>query len=280
MFVAPSVVFFLVFFLWPAATAIQLSLYDYDFLSPPEFVGIENFVRLADDPRFWQALRNSVVFLIITLPMSTVLPLLLAMLVNQKIKGITFFRLAYYLPVVTSMVAIGIAWSFLFHRDGLLNWLLLETGILSQPIDWLLDGTWALPAVAFVEGWQGMGYYMMILLAGLQAVPREVLESAHLDGAGFWRRFVHILVPLMMPFLAVCALLGTIGSFQSFASIYVLTGGGPQGASTTLGYHIWSEAFENYDFGYASAIAMVLWLLLVVLAFAFYRLGRHRMGIS
>jgi putative chitobiose transport system permease protein len=274
LFLVPGLGFFGVFFAWPAVIAAQLAFHDYDVVSPPRFVGAGNFVRMANSPEFWQAFGNSLLFLAMFLPLVVVVPLLLAIVVNRRLRGIGAFRLAYYLPVVTSMVAFAIAWSFLFHPKGALNWLLLELGIIDTPIQFLLDRHWALPAVVLVEAWQYAGYFMMIYLAGLQSIPGELYEAATLDGAGAWSRFRRITVPLVRPYAAVCCVLAGILATQSFASTYVLTRGGPQGATTTLGYYIWSRAFEHFDFGYASAVGLVLWAFLLIYALVQYRFTR------
>lgn len=273
-FLLPCLAFLGVFFLWPAWTAVQLAFYDYDIVSPPEFVGLRNFERIRDSSEFWQALWNSVQFLVLYLPLVVVAPLLVAVLVNAKIRAISVFRLIYYLPVITSMVAIAIAWSFMFHPRGILNWALLGTGLIDEPINFLLSPTWSLPAIVLVEAWHGFGYYMMIYLAGLQTVPQELYDAAEIDGAGWWRQLTNISLPLIRPFMGVVLVLGGIMAMQAFASIYVLTRGGPQGATTTLGFYIWSEAFERFDFGYASAVGLVLWALLVVFAAINFRLSR------
>jgi putative chitobiose transport system permease protein len=273
-FLLPGLAFFAVFFVWPALIAVQIAFFHYDVVSPPAFVGIDNFRALVASGEFWQAFWNSVKFLALFLPLVMVVPLLLALVVNTRLRGIRVFRLVYYLPVITSMVAIAIAWAFVFHPRGILNWALVSLGLIDQPIQFLLDPNWALPAVVAVEAWQGAGYFMMIYLAGLQSIPHELHEAAQLDGAGWWRRFAHLTVPLIRPYAAVCLVLGGIMAMQSFASIYVMTRGGPQGASTTLGFYIWSEAFEHFNFGYASAVGLVLWAILVVFALGNYRLTR------
>jgi putative chitobiose transport system permease protein len=273
-FLVPGLAFFGVFFAWPALIAVQMSFFHYDVVTPPRWVGLANFHELVTNEEFWQAFWNSVEFLALFLPLVMVVPLLLAMAVNARLRGIRVFRLIYYLPVITSMVAIAIAWAFVFHPRGVLNWMLVELGLVDEPIQFLLDPTWALPAVVVVEAWQAAGYFMMIYLAGLQSIPHELHEAAQLDGAGWWRRFANVTVPLIRPYAAVCLVLGGIMAMQSFASIYVMTRGGPQGATTTLGFYIWSEAFEHFDFGYASAVGLVLWAILVVFALGNYRLTR------
>jgi putative chitobiose transport system permease protein len=275
-FLLPCLAFLGVFFVWPAWTAVQLAFYEYDIVSPPEFVGLGNFERIMDSEEFWQAFWNSVQFLALYLPLAVVVPLFVAVLVNAKIRAISVFRLVYYLPVITSMVAIAIAWSFVFHPRGVLNWVLIELHVIDQPIQFLISPSWSLPAIVLVEAWHGLGTYMLIYLAGLQSIPQDLYDAAAIDGAGWWRQLTHITVPLIRPYMAVCLVLGGIMSMQAFASIYVLTRGGPQGATTTLGFYIWSEAFEHFDFGYASAVGLVLWAMLVVFAMVNFKLSRGR----
>ncbi|MEV0390468.1 sugar ABC transporter permease [Nonomuraea sp. NPDC050643] len=272
LFPIPALVLFGVFFAWPAITALQLSFTDYDGVSPPVFAGLDNFARILDDARFWTALRNSLLFLLGLFPLLVVLPLPLAALVNQKLPGIRTFRMLYYLPVVTSMVAVAVAWNYVFHQQGVLNWLLTGFGLLDEPVQYLLDPGWALPALILVEGWKSMGVYMMIYLAGLQTIPANLYEAARVDGAGAWRRMWSITVPLMTPYIAVAITMAMLDAMQAFTTVFVMTKGGPQDATLMLGYYIWSEAFEKYDMGYASAVGLVLWVLLIVMALLNYRL--------
>lgn len=276
LFSLPALVLFAIFFAWPAFTAVQLSFFDFDGVSPPVFAGLDNFVRIAGDEQFWRALRNSLVFLVGLFPLLVVLPLLLAVLINQKLPGIKTFRMIYYLPVVTSMVAVAVAWEYVFHQQGVLNWMLTGMGILDEPVQWLLDPFWALPALILVEGWKSMGVYMMIYLAGLQTIPTNLYEAARVDGANAWHRLRHITVPLIVPYIAVTITMAMLDAMQAFTTVFVMTKGGPQDATLMLGYYIWSQAFEKYDMGYASAVGLVLWVLLVVMALANYRLTKGR----
>lgn len=266
LFLLPGLFLFGFMFAWPAVIAIQLAFSDYDIVNPIEFIGLENFARMAEDPRFHRALLNSFLFLLMMLPLTAVIPLWLAVLVNQKLRGIGAFRVMYYLPVVTSMVAVAVAWRYVFDRQGVVNWLLSAGGLVDQPIQFLLEPQWALPAVAIIEGWKNMGLFMMIYLAGLQGIPLEITEASLVDGANAWQRMWHIITPMMLPWVAVTLTLGMLEAMKSFESIYILTRGGPQDATLTLGYYIWSTAFENYDMGYASAIGLVLWAIMIVLA--------------
>lgn len=276
LFLLPALALLGVFFVWPAITAVQLAFYDYRVVSPAEFVGLDNFTHMLDDPRFSTALANSGLFLVGMLPILVVVPLLLAVLVNLPLRGIKVFRLVYYLPVVTSMVAVAVAWNYVYHQRGILNWLLTSLGLLDQPVQYLLDSAWALPALVLVESWKSLGYYMMIYLAGLQAVPRELYEAAEVDGAGPWRRLFSITVPMLRPYIAVVVVLAALDAMQVFTSVFVMTQGGPQDATLTLGYYIYDEAFRNFDMGYASAMGLVLWAILVVFSLVSYRLTRGK----
>ncbi|HEX6683518.1 MAG TPA: sugar ABC transporter permease [Candidatus Limnocylindrales bacterium] len=276
LFLVPGLTLFGVFFVWPAATAIQLAFYKYDVVTAPVFVGMRNFAHLLEDDRFWSAVRNSLILLVGLLPMSVVIPLLLAVLVNQKLRFIQVYRLIYYLPVVTSMVAVAVAWNYVFHHQGVINWMLTGFGILDEPVQYLLDPNWALAALTVVEGWKGMGTYMMIYLAGLQAIPGDLYEAARMDGANAWQRLRSVTIPLIVPYFAVALTIEMMDAMQVFTSVYVMTKGGPQDHTLTLGYYIWSAAFEQYDMGYASAMGLVLWALLIAFALLNYRLTKGR----
>jgi putative chitobiose transport system permease protein len=266
LFMLPGLVLFAGMFLWPAVISLQMSVSSYRIVTPISYVGLANFGRLLADPQFHHAVANTFLYMVMFLPFAVVLPLFLAMLVNRRLPGINFFRAAYYLPVVTSMVAVAVAWRYLLSQEGVLNWLLSLVRI--QPIDYLLSTHWALPALALVEGWKNIGLFMVIYLAALQGVPREHIEAAIVDGAGAVRRLRHIVLPAIMPFVSITLTLGMLESTRSFESIYVMTRGGPQDSTLTLGYYIWHTAFERYDIGYASAAGLVLWAIMIVLAMA------------
>jgi putative chitobiose transport system permease protein len=275
-FLLPGLALFAVFFAWPAVMAVRLSFYEYNVVSPARYVGLENFRRLATDDRFHRALENSGLYLVGLIPFAVVIPMLLAVLVNQKVRGIKAFRALYYLPAITSMVAVGIAWRYLFHQQGVLNWVLLETGIIHKPIQYLLSDSWALPALVLVEGWKMLGFFMMIYLAGLQSIPAEIYEAARVDGANPVRRLWHITVPLLLPYTTVTLTLGMLDALRVFESVYVMTRGGPQDSTISLGYLAWSTAFERYQLGYASAIGLVMLVLMVALAVLNQRITRER----
>ncbi|MGC4936519.1 carbohydrate ABC transporter permease [Kribbella sp. DT2] len=274
LFMLPGLLMYAAMFAWPAVIAIQLAFSDYDIVSPVRWTGLDNFATMAHDPRFFLALRNSLLFLVMFLPLTVVAPLFLAMLVNVKLRGIQAFRMLYYLPVITSMVAVAVAWRYVFDREGVVNWLLGLAGL--GPIDFLLDRAWALPTVVLLEGWKNMGLFMMIYLAGLQAVPTDQVEAARIDGANARQRLRHVIVPALLPTFAVTLILSMLEAMKAFESVYVLTRGGPLDSTLTLGYYIWSKAFQDYDMGYASAVGLVLWAIMIVIAAANLVVTRRR----
>jgi putative chitobiose transport system permease protein len=272
LFLLPAVVLFALFYVWPLVTTIQLSFYKYNVVTPARWVGLANFTQLIHDPLFWQSLGNSLLYTLGAIPFGVILPLLLAVLVNRRIRGIGVYRLIYYLPVVTMTVAVSIAWEFVFNRRGALNWLLTSLGVINQPVNWLLDPRFALWALVVVAGWQNMGYFMMIFLAGLQSIPSELYDAAAVDGCNGWRRLWYITVPLLRPYIAVCLILTCLGAMQTFTTIYVMTQGGPDNATTSLGYYIWQQAFQNFNMGYANAMGIAFWLILIVMSLINFRL--------
>ncbi|AIJ26225.1 MULTISPECIES: carbohydrate ABC transporter permease [Amycolatopsis] len=279
VFLLPALVLLAVFFIWPAVTAVQLAFFDYHVVSPPTWVGLDNFKRLLGDPRFFTALKNSGLFMVGMVPLLVGLPLLLALLVNLPLRAIKVFRLLYYLPVVTSMVVVAIAWNYVFHQRGVLNWALTSVGLFDKPVQFLLDTGWALPALVLVEVWKSAGYYMMIYLAGLQSIPTSLYEAARVDGASSWQRLSHITIPLLRPYLAVVVVLATMDSVQVFTSVFVMTQGGPQDHTMTLGYYIYDKAFREFDVGYANAIGLVLWAILIVFSLVSYRITRGKVTV-
>lgn len=274
LFLVPGMLLFAVFIVWPASSAIQLAFYDYDIFDPPTFVGLANFQRLFQSKEFWETFRNSLVYLVGMIPFTVVFPLLLAILVNQKIRAIQFFRTIYFLPVVTSMVAIAVAWNFVYDDLGVINGLLRGIGVINEPIHFLSDQNTAQAAVIFVEGWKVTGTYMMIFLAGLQTIPSDLYEAATVDGAGYWSKLWHVTLPLIRPFMAVALTLEMMGAMQVFTSVYMLTDGGPANRTASLGFFIYKQAFVGNRMGYASAAALVMALFLVLLSTLNHRLGK------
>lgn len=244
------------FFLLPAGWAVWMSLHDFDQLYSPCWAGLGNYVALWQAPDFRLALWNTVALVALVVPALVTLPILLALLLNQRLPGVEVFKAIAYLPVVTSLVAVGIAWKWLLAGDGLLNAGLRSLGLPS--VGWLTDPSWALLAVAAVIVWKGLAYYAMIYLAQLQTIAPDLYESARLDGADGWRAHWHVTLPLLRPTMMLVGLISLIGGLKTFTEIYVMTRGGPLHATETLVYLIYQWAFERLDLGLACAAGVVL----------------------
>jgi len=262
-FLAPSLVIFIIFRHGPAVASLILGFFEWSIVDPPRFVGLGNYASLLKDSIFWRALRNTVVYTLLTVPSDILLSLGLAVLLNQKLPGLKLFRLAYFAPVVTATAVVAIVWRWLYQPAGLVNGALGAIGL--PAVNWLSSPTWALPAIAIMAVWKHAGYNMLIFLAGLQGIPVELEEAARIDGAGRWAVFRNVTLPLLRPVFVLVTILTTIGSFQVFDAAYVMTNGGPYYATTTLVYYIYSNAFDRYQMGYAAAISFVLfWIILAV----------------
>ena len=248
----------------PVLAAFYLGLLRWDLLTEPRFVGFDNFQRLAGDPKFWNALKNTAVFCAGSVPLAMAGGLALALLMNERVPGVKLFRGMYYVPYVTSWVAVALVWSWLFDRDyGLLNFGLHLLGIRGPA--WLNDPTWALPAVILVFAWKWMGFYALILLAGLQSIPAALYEAASIDGAGAWARFRHVTLPLLSPATFFVLVTALINAMNVFDPIVVMTQGGPNDATQTLVKYIVDNAFQFFQIGYASAVAATTFVLVLAL---------------
>jgi len=265
-FLMPNLAGFLVFTLLPVLAALALSFTEWDLLGPIRWVGLENYVRMfTQDPTFIRVLRNTTIFVLVTVPVRMALALLVAVALNQGLRGTTFFRTAYFMPVVSSPVAVALVWQWIFHADfGPLNSILWMLGV-SNPPNWLTSTQWALPALMIVSIWQGLGFNMVIFLAGLQGIPEQLYEAARIDGAGGWQQFWRITLPLLSPTTFFVLVITTISSFQVFDLAVIMTEGGPANATNTVVYHIYRNAFQFFRMGYAAALAWLLFI--VVMAF-------------
>ena len=268
LFLLPNIAGFLVFSFGPVIAAAWISLLDWNLLNPPQWVGIANYARLLTDGEFWSSLRATVVYTLGIVPLSIIPALILAVLLNQPIRGRTIYRAIFFLPVVSSLIAVSLLWRWLYNPSfGLLNYLLNGLfGMLGLSItapEWLQSRTWAMPAIILMSTWKNMGYNMVLYLAGLQGIPRSLYEAAELDGAGRWQRFRHITIPLLTPSTFFVIIITLIGSFQVFDQAYIMTAGGPARSTVTTVYFIYANAFERYQMGYASAVAWVLFLIIM-----------------
>lgn len=264
---SPGVLLLALFFLWPAFDAVRLSFTEYDVVTPPVAVGLENYRAIASDERFWAAVRTAGLFILGLIPFATVVPLAIAALANTKIRGIGIYRAIYFFPVIVSMVIAALCWRQLFDGQGLLNWALVTTGLITEPVDILLHPQLAVVGLILLEAWKGMGTYIMIYLAGLQGISEDLYDSARIDGAGVQRQFWSITVPLMRGHMAVCTTVAMINALQVFTSVYLLTRGGPEDSTLTLGYYVWESAFQNFKMGYASAVGVIALVILSVLSY-------------
>lgn len=273
LFLAPAIILFLLFFYVPMTEALYYSFNEYNVLSPVKWVGLANYIDLFHNPVFIQAVKNTCLYLLIIVPSLVILPLLLAQLVNRKMRGMYLFRLLFYMPYVTSAVAIGIVWKFLYHPEGLINSALRLLGFFQEtvPANWLFDPKTALVAVALVEVWKAAGYYMVIYLAALQTVPQELSESAYLDGATSRQVMWHITIPCIRPQIMVTLILSTMSAIKIFDSVYIMTGGGPLNSTISLPMYIYQEGFRDLNMGYASAIGIVMWIALMGLSYLNFR---------
>jgi multiple sugar transport system permease protein len=239
-------------------------------ITPPTFAGLENYQNLLKDPTFRKALMNTVYYVGVMVPVSTVLSLGLALLLNQKLRAITWYRTAYFLPVVSSTVAVALVWSWIYSKDfGLLNYVLRTLGL--NPIAWLSSTRWAMPAVIIMGVWGILGEGMIIFLAGLQSISQSYYEAAEVDGASGWQKLWRITLPLITPSLFFFFIITMINAFQTFEQIYIMTRGGPVNSTTTIVYYIYRNAFRNFKMGYASSQAIVLFLIIMVLTLISWR---------
>ncbi len=265
LFMLPAIAVLIVFFFIPFFQTFGLSFFDYSSsLYEPTFNGIDNYVKLFKEPIFYKVMFNTFMYLVIAVPFLVTFPLFIAILINQKIRGITLYKILIYLPVIVSIVVAAIAFKWLYAGQGILNYILSVFHI--APIGWLVDTNWSLFAVALVTIWKGIGYYMMIYLASLMSVPQELYEACDIDGASFIKKHLTVTVPHIMPTIALVSTISTISAMKVFAEIYVMTKGGPLNSTKTIVYYIYERAFENLDLGYASALAVVL--LIIVMAFS------------
>jgi alpha-1,4-digalacturonate transport system permease protein len=279
LFLAPNLVVFLLFIIVPAGYNFYLSLFSTSPFRPPEFVGGDNFgYLLRQDDLFWRAARNLVVFVVGDVTLITVFSVLIGVLLNQDIRYRGFFRSAFFYPVLLSPVVVALVWQWILNSQfGALNALLELVSLPRQP--WLLKPSWGMFWAIFVHVWATLGFFALVILAGLQSIPVSLYEAATIDGAGRWRSFQHVTLPLLMPSLMVVLILSTIRSFEIFDHIYVLTGGGPGTATLMMVQFIYRAAFQLDQFGLAAAASLVLFVVIFSLTVLQYLLGRRREAI-
>lgn len=276
LFLLPALLVLTLTVFWPALQAFYLSftLYEFDITQPPRWIGLANFQRLLGDDVFWKTLVNTIIYLVGVVPVLVTIPLGLAILVNRALPGIRWFRAAYYTPVVISMVVAGIAWRWLYAETGLLNQLLQWLGLSESGLPWLTSPNFALYSVMAVTIWKGLGYYMVIYLAGLQSIPAELYEAGAIDGSDGWQKHWDITIPLMRPYLFLVAVISAIASTKVFEEVYIMTKGQPLNSSKTIVYYVYEHAFEDLEISYACTIGLVVFL--VILSLSMVRLALSR----
>lgn len=262
LFIAPNFIVVLVFTILPVFFSFYMSLTNWDILSEPSFIGLANYQKLLSDPVARETFSNTFYFAVVSVPANVVLTLVLAVLLNQKLRGIAFYRTAFYMPVISASVAVSLMFMWILANNGLLNQLLQLVGL--APVKWLTDARTALNSVIGVTIWKNLGMNMIIFLAALQDIPNDLLEAAAVDGANRFKQFTKIVVPLISPVIFFVTITGLIGSFQSFDLVYNMTHGGPGHATTVIGYYIWQQAFNYMHMGYGSALAYVLFVVILV----------------
>ncbi len=275
LFLLPALIFLSLTVFYPAFQAFSLSFtrYENNLTEIPVWVGWDNFQKLWSDEIFWKTLQNTLIYLIGVVPILVIFPLILAILVNQKLKGISWFRAAFYTPVIISMVVAGIAWKGLYNTHGLFNQMIQKfhlTFLLpiewGDKIPWLTNPNIAIFSVMLVTIWKGLGYYMVIYLAGLQAISPELYEAASIDGSDGWKKHLDITFPLMKPYLSLVAVISSISATKVFEEVYIMTQGGPNNSSKTVVYYIYEQAFQYFNISYACAIGLVLFLVILSLS--------------
>ncbi|NOZ03785.1 MAG: sugar ABC transporter permease [FCB group bacterium] len=281
LFLAPALSAITVFFFLPVIVAFVMSLTDFDIysladISKARFVGVNNYWNLLHDALFWKALRNTTYFVVVGVPLSIATSLGAAILLNNRfLKFKSLFRLAYFTPVVTTLVAVAVVWRYIYHpRFGLMNYWLGLFGV--NPIDWLGDPVWAMPALIILAVWKNFGYNMIIFIAGLQSIPDELYEAAHIDGAGKWQQFRNITIPMLAPTTLFVGIITVIGYFQFFAEPYVMTQGGPLNSTLSIVLLMYQEGFRWWRMGYSSSIAFVLFFIVFVITLIQLKVQKSR----
>jgi len=271
IFLGLPLIWLLIWVVLPIFIVFYLSFTTYNVLEPAEWIGTFNYEDLYYDDLFWKAVGNTIYFTLWSVPIGIASSLLLAMLINTQLPGAAIYRTIFYVPVVAPLIAIALVWILFYDASsGFLNYILGRFGV--APVDWLNNAYTAMPAIIIMSVWKGLGFNMVIFLAALQAIPRELNEAAALDGAGRARQFLSITLPLLTPATVYVVITSLIASFQVFAQVYVMTNGGPNNSTVTVVHYIYRTAFQDLQFGYASAMAMVMFVLLVLASFVNLRL--------
>ncbi|CAH0118184.1 MULTISPECIES: carbohydrate ABC transporter permease [unclassified Paenibacillus] len=272
-FMAPGLILLVLFVFWPIIYSVPLALTNYSVIGKTDFVGFDNFVKAFQDKNFITSLVNSLLYVIVV-PFIQIISILMAILVNSNVRGIKLFRTAYYIPVVTSMVAVALIWGWLLNQNGVVNYVLTSVGLMQERITWLSDKHTALWTLMFITMWKGLGYYMMIYLAGLQSIPKDMTEAAMIDGANRWQSIRKVTIPLLKPYVFFCSLISLMAAIRVFDEVFVLTQGGPGTATLTSSLYIYQQGFQKFNFGYSSALGLVVSVIIGALSIIIFRFNR------
>jgi multiple sugar transport system permease protein len=272
--ITPAMIGIVLFSLIPIARAFEVSFFDAPLLSPNRtYIGLENYIDALNDARFQRAIFNTLYFAVGTVVLQVVLALGLAMLIRDKLRGVSFFRSAYFLPVVTSLVVVSTVWKIMYNTDsGIINSALLTIGL--KPLPWLTSPSLALPSIIILSVWKEVGFFMLILLGGLNNIPAELYEAASIDGARGWYRFWHITLPLLRRPMLFVVVLSTINAFKVFTPIYLITNGGPANSTLTMVFYIYQNSFSYFKMGYAAALSFIVLAIVLVFTVIQFRLLR------
>ncbi len=274
MFLLPNLIGFLVFMLFPILFAFYIMLTDWSLAKPPEFIGLKNFDTMVNDRLFWKSLVNSFYYTFVAVPTGIFIAFWLALALNRKMRGIIFFRTVYFLPQITLTVAAATIWRWIYQPEiGMINHVLDWFGI--DGPKWIHDTKWAMPSVIIMSNWQGIGFAMLILLAGLQGIPEEYYEAASIDGASGWQRMRYVTLPMLSPAIFFVVVTSLIGAFQAFDQFFVLTQGGPADATTPLTLYIFNNAFKFFKMGYGAALAAVLFVIILIITIIQWQLAQR-----
>jgi putative chitobiose transport system permease protein len=267
LFLAPAIVLLAIFVLYPIGAVVYYSFTDFDIVTPPVPVGLDNYQKLLGDSTFWLALTHSIVYLLVT-PILIFLSVVLAIVVNRRLRGVSVYRALYFVPAVAGSIAIGLSWRWLFDRSGFVNSVLQWLGMIDEPIQWLATPALVLPLAMLLTIWAGVGYYAVIFLAGLQNIPEELYDAARIDGCNDWQKHRHVSLPGLRPQIVFVFVISSLAALKVFDEIYVLTNrtGGILDSGVTMVFYLWKQAFQLNHAGYAAAIAIVL--LIVTLGFS------------
>ncbi|MCY3831396.1 MAG: sugar ABC transporter permease [Chloroflexi bacterium] len=274
LFLAPNFIGFVIFMLFPICFAFYIMLTDWSLAKEPQFIGLKNFDTMVNDRIFWKSLGNSFYYTFVAVPTGIFIAFWLALALNRKMRGIIFFRTVYFLPQITLTVAAATIWRWIYQPEiGMINHILELIGI--DGPKWIHDTKWAMPSVIIMSNWQGIGFAMLILLAGLQGIPEEFYEAAAIDGASGWQRMRFVTLPMLSPALFFVVVTSLIGAFQSFDQFYVLTQGGPAHATTPLTLYIFQNAFSFFKMGYGAALAAVLFVIILIITIIQWQLAQR-----